>query len=88
MSLQRRRVPFIIIWMFSCRLGEVPNDLGIEFRSSERLGIQAVVPPLLRGCSGRVQALYEESFAVIGLRLWNVLSAEIYVIDCPRENSY
>jgi len=31
-SLQRRRERFIIIWMFRCRLGEVSNDLEIEFR--------------------------------------------------------
>ena len=84
MSLQRRRERFIIIWMFRCRLGEVPNDLGIEFRSSGRLGIQAVVPPLSRNKSGRAQAKYTESFAVIDLMLWNVLPAEISVRDCPR----
>ena len=84
MSLQRRRERFIIIWMFRCRLGEVPNDLGIQFRLSGRLGIQAVMPPLSRNRSGRAQAKYDESFAVIGPRLWNVLPAEISVMDCPR----
>ena len=83
-SLQRRRERFIIIWMFRCRLGEVPNDLGIEFRSSGRLGIQAVLPPLSRGCSGRAQAQYDKSLAVFGLMLWNVLPAEISVIDYPQ----
>ena len=56
MSLQRHRERFIIIWMFRCRLGEVPNDLGIQFRSSRRLGIQAVVLPLSRNRIGRAQA--------------------------------
>ena len=84
MSLQRRRERFIIIWMFRCRLGEVPNDLGIQFRLSGRLGIQAVIPPLSRNRSGRAQAKYGESFLVIDPRLWNVLLAEISVIDCPQ----
>ena len=84
MSLQRHRERFIIIWMFRCRVGEVPNDLGIQFRLSGRLGIQAVIPPLSRNRSGRAQTKYDESFAAIGLRLWNVLPAEISMMDCPR----
>ena len=84
MSLQRRRERFIIIWMFRCRLGEVPNDLGIQFRLSGRLGIQAVRPPLSRNRSGRAQTKYDVPFAATGLRLWNVLPAEISMMDCPR----
>ena len=72
------------VWMFRCRLGEVPNDLGIQFRLSGRLGIQAVIPPLSRNRSGSAQAKYDESFAFFGLRLWNVLPAEISMMDCPR----
>ena len=70
--------------MFRCRLGEVPNDLEIQFRLSGRLGIQAVIPPLSRSRSRRAQTKYDESFAAIGLRLWNVLPAEISMMDCPR----
>ena len=70
--------------MFRCRLGEVPNDLGMVFRSSGRRGIQAVVPRLSRNGSCRAQSKYDESFAVIGPRLWNVLPAEISMMDCPR----
>ena len=84
MSLQRRRERFIIIWMFRCRLGEVPNDLGIVFRSSGRRGIQAVVPRLLRNGSCRAQSKYDESLTVIGPRLWNVLPAEVSVMDFRR----
>ena len=43
MSLQRRKERFIIIWMFRCCLGEVPNDLEIKFRSSARRRTQANV---------------------------------------------
>ena len=84
MSLQRRRERFIIIWMFRCRLGEVPNDLGIEFRSPGRLGIKAVVPPLSINGSNRAQSKYDESFAVIGPKLWNVLPADVSVMNNPR----
>ena len=91
MSLQRRRERLIIIWMLRCRLDDVSNDLGIEFHSSGRLGIQAVVPSLSRNGSGRAQAKYDESFAAIGLRLWNVLPAEMYMMTLSKdiqESSY
>ena len=84
MCLQRCRESFMAIWMFKCHLGEVPNDLGIEFRSSRWLGIQAVVPPLQRNRNGQAQAKYEESVAVISLRLRNVLLEEISMMDCPH----
>ena len=84
MSLQRRRERFIIIWMFRCRLGEVPNDLGIEFRAPGRLGIKAVVPPMSINGSRRAQSKYDESFAVIGPKLWNVLPADVSIINNPR----
>ena len=84
MSLQRRRERFIIIWMFKCRLGEVPNDLGVEFRPPGRLGVKAVVPPLSGNSSRRAQAKYEESFAVVGPKLWNVLPADMTVMVNPR----
>ena len=77
MSLQRRRERFIIIWIFICRLGEVPNDLGIEFHPPGRLGINTVVPPLSGNSSRRAQAKYDESFVVIGPKLWNVLPADV-----------
>ena len=84
MSLQRLRERFIIIWMFRSCLGEVPNDLGVEFRSPGRLGIKAVVPPLSGNSSGRAQVKYDESFAVVGQKLWNVLPADGSVMDSLR----
>ena len=86
MSLQRHRERFIIIWMFRCRLGEVPNDLGIVFRSSGRRGIQAVVPRLSRNGSCRAQSKYDESLAVIniGPKLWNVLPVDVTGMVDPR----
>ena len=84
MSLQRRRERFIIIWMFRCRLGDVPNDFGVEFHPAGRLGIKAVVPPLSGKSSGRAQVKYDESFAVIGPKLWNVLPVDLSVMNNPR----
>ena len=72
------------IWMFKCCLGEVPNDQEIEFRSSRRLGVQAVVLTLPRNRSRRAQVKYEESFNVISLRLRNVLPEDISMMDCPH----
>ena len=55
----------MIIWMFRCHLGEVPNYLRIEFHAPGRLGIKAVMLPLSTNGSGRAQQIYKESFAVI-----------------------
>ena len=64
-------------------MGEVPNDLGIESRSPRKLGIKAVMQPLSRNGSGRTQAKYNESFAVIGPKLWNVMPADVSTMDSP-----
>ena len=49
-----------------------------------RLGIKAVVPPLSGNSSRRAQAKYDESFAVVGPKLWNVLPADMTGMVNPR----
>ena len=70
--------------MFRCRLGEVSNDLGIEFHPPVGLGIKAVVPLLSGNSSLRAQAKYDESLAVIGPKLWNCLPADVTDMVNPR----
>ena len=59
----------------------VPNDIGVEFRSPSRLGVQAVIPRLIRDGRLANQMMFEKSFAVIGPRLWNGLPTEFTIIE-------
>ena len=76
-SLQRRRERFIIISMWKIINGEMPNDLCIQFSNTQRRGIKAKLPPLDMKATQRARSLYENSFAVIGPRLWNTIPHKI-----------
>ena len=76
-SLQRRRERFIIISMWKIINGVMPNDLCIQFSNTPRRGIKAKVPPLDMKATQRARTLYENSFAVIGPRLWNTIPHNI-----------
>ena len=54
----------------------MPNNINIQFTTSERKGLQAVIPPFPRNASAKNITLYENSFAVKGPKLWNLLPAE------------
>ena len=59
----------------------MPNP-NISFRAPSRLGIQAVVPSLglnISG-SGACQTKFDESFSVVGPRLWNALPSSLTTI--------
>ena len=76
MSLQRRRERFTIIMMFKILHNLAPNDMNITFHTSERRGICAAIPTMTRGATSKAQSRYDESFAVVGPKLWNCIPAE------------
>ena len=80
MSLQRRRERYIILHMWKLLHGDVSNDLHIEFTNRGRTGIKARVPTLTAGSLDMNQSLYDNSFAVIGPRLWNCLPFAINML--------
>ena len=51
----------------------VPNNIDVKFNDNGRLGIKAVVPSLKRSSYAKAQSLYDNSFAVKGPKLWNIL---------------
>ena len=75
-SLQRRRERYIIITMYKILNKLMPNDLKVNFTSSDRRGIRAQVPSLTKGATAKAQRMFDESFAVLGPRLWNCIPAE------------
>ena len=78
-SLQRRRERFIIFHMWKILYSKVPNDLDLEFihRNDH---IKAVLKPLPR-CSARAQSLYEDSFVIYGVKLWNIVPRTATIVD-------
>ena len=54
----------------------MPNDLEITFSDQGRRGICATIPTLNRAATNKSQHMYDESFAVVGPRLWNCIPAE------------
>ena len=73
MSLQRRRERFIIMHMWKILHHHTSNDIIVQFVSRPRLGNLAVVPSAYKYSSAANQSLYDNSFAVIGPKLWNVI---------------
>ena len=76
MSLQRRRERYQIICIFKMLNDLMPNDIGLTFSDQGRRGIRATVPPLTRSATTKAQRMYDDSFAVVGPRLWNCIPAE------------
>ena len=75
-SLQRRRERYLLMHMFKILNDFTPNDLNINFIYSDRRGILAVVPPLVRNASAKHQSNYDASFCVMGPKLWNTLPSQ------------
>ena len=90
MSLQRRRERYIILHMWKTLHNLCPNDINIKFRepmSTEhtRRGIKSVVPSISHKATQRSQTIYENSFAVLGPRLWNTLPKHLSVITSQQK---
>ena len=81
MSLQRRRERYILIHMWKILYGEVPPLSSFKFNEPSRLGIQAELPPLRRRTRQAIQTRYDESLAMTGPLLWNVLPAHLHTIS-------
>ena len=81
MSLQRRRERYILLHMWKILHGSVSNDLQICFVTRPRTGIKAIVPSLRGRATAYHQSIYDNSFAVIGPRLWNCLPHHVNKIE-------
>ena len=73
MSLQRRRERYIAIQMYKLYHELTPNDLQLEFYESNRRGPCCKIPPMSKICRPKVQRMYDESFRVMGAKIWNTI---------------
>ena len=76
-SLQRRRERYSIIHMWKVLHHISPNDLGIQFSTSSRLGVKAKIPSPPTSSTRATKTMYDRSFAVRGPRLWNLLPESV-----------
>jgi len=79
LSLQRRRERYILVYMWKILQGNVPNDVGMIFNFNPRRGFTAVVKPIVNSQS-RAQTVYDNSFIIVGAKLWNILPFQINTI--------
>ena len=77
MSLQRRRERYIIIHMWKIYHHMTSNDIEVSFTGHNRLGPQAIIPPLRRLGSSASQSIADSSFGILGPKLWNCIPATI-----------
>ena len=79
-SLQRRRERFIIISVWKIINNVSPNDLNFQITVNDRRGLKVKVPPLRNHSTRKSRSLYEQSFGVMGPRLWNTLPPHVSTI--------
>ena len=76
MSLQRRRERYIILHLWKIMNGLISNDLNIKFSYNDRLGFRAAVPTP-SGNNYKARSLFDNSIAVKGPLLFNILPKEV-----------
>lgn len=79
MSIQHRHERYILIHMWKIYAGIAPNDIGILFYWTDRLGVWCHVTKIKRVLS--VQALVYNSFSNMGPLLFNSIPANVKVAD-------
>ena len=77
MSLQRRRERYIIIHVYKILKGIAPNDIELKSYEHIRHGTLCCVPPLTKNAPLYAKSIYDNSFAVTGPKLWNILPRSI-----------
>ena len=80
LSFQRRRERYIAIHIWKIRHGLTSYELQIIFVDNNRHGTIAKVL-LQRGCEMRHRSLLENSFAIMGPRIWNFIPGHIRKCD-------
>ena len=77
LSLQRRRERYSIIHVWKLANGKAPNNIGMSFYSTPRLGIRAVIPTFNHRAQRSISTAYDNSFGIRAARLWNTLPKDV-----------
>ena len=77
MSLQRRRERYSIIHLWKMLNNKAPNNIGLEFYTSLRLGIRISIPKFNHQAQRSYSTVYDNSFGIKAARLWNLLPKKV-----------
>ena len=77
MSLQRRRERYSIIHIFKILNNQTPNEINLQFHTTERRGTRIKIPTVPKDAKQRHVTHYYTSFAIRASRLWNSIPAEL-----------
>ena len=80
MSLQRRREKMIIIFVWMLKNNKVTNNINLQFSQDRKGNIKAQIKPLPK-IRGRILTIYENSFSITSVKLWNKLPPKICEIN-------
>ena len=81
LSLQRRRERYSIIHVWKMYHGFAPNNIGLKFYTSPRLGTRVTIPKFNHQAQSSYSTAYDNSFAIKAARLWNVLPKSVNSIN-------
>ncbi len=81
MSLQRRRERFILLHMWKILHLHTSNDINVQSVHRPRFGNLAVIPSTRKNSSAANQSLFDNSFSVMGPKLWNAMPYHLNVIS-------
>ena len=76
-SLQRRRERYSIIHLWKMQNDKAPNNIGLEFYTSPRLGIRIAIPKFNHLAQRSYSTAYDNSFGIKAARLWNLLPKSV-----------
>ena len=77
LSLQRRRERYTIIHTWKILNDKAPNNIGMKFYPSARLGIRASVPKFNHQAQESYSTAFDDSFGVKATKLWNTLPKSV-----------
>ena len=81
MSLQRRREKLTILTIWKIKYNRAPNVIDLKFiETNTKKSVKAILKPLPK-VKGSLLTLFENSFAIKAVKLWNKLPTEITLID-------
>ena len=81
LSLQRRRERYTIIHAWKVLNGKAPNNIGMAFYTSARLGVRATTPTYNHRAQKSISTAYDNSFGVKATQLWNILPKSVNSIE-------
>ena len=88
LSLQRRRERYIIIHVWKIIHNSAPNDISLSHYSNNRLGIRCKIPTLPKAAPQCAKTALDQSFAVKGPQLWNILPPRVNKLNTLESFKY